>query len=66
MITLTRPQRIALKRIYDSAKVTNPDLNYRAFRRTVVPYFGGTGCVLVPCPWANIWVGIETDGYAHS
>lgn len=63
MITLTRPQRIALKRLYDRAAKSDPDLTYRAFRRTVRPYFGDD-CVLVP--FAGMWVGIEPDGYTHT
>lgn len=63
MITLTRPQRIALKRLFDRASGDAPDLTYRAFRRTVVPYIGGD-CILVP--WAGMWVGIEPDGHTHT
>lgn len=64
MITLTRPQRVALKRLYDRAVRHDSDLTYRAFRRTVRPYFGQHACVLVP--FAGMWIGIEKDGYTHS
>ena len=37
---------------------------YRRFRRSVVAYPDGTGCVMIP--WANMWLGIETDGHTDS
>ena len=55
---LTRPQRVALKRIYDRNEW---DGSYREFRRTVQQ---GWGCIMVK--WCNMWLGIEDDGYTHS
>jgi len=67
MITLTKQQRIALKKIYDrgtvSASFSKTPLSYREFRKTVQGYPGGD-CVLVP--WCGMWLGIEKDGYTHS
>lgn len=40
-----------------------PSKQYRRFRKTVQPYFGGE-CVMVH--WAGMWLGIEQDGYTHS
>lgn len=40
-----------------------PSKQYRRFRKTVQPYFGGE-CVMVP--YAGMWLGIEQDGYTHS
>jgi hypothetical protein len=74
MVPLTRKQRVALFRVFqrdnpgrqspgwdEYGKVSTDD--YRAFRRTVRPFFGGD-CVMVP-RW-GMWLGIETDGYTHS
>lgn len=73
MITLTREQRIALKRVFDRAPEQATSLSwcpprnyftnqtYREFRRTVAP---GPGCVMVR--WMGMWLGIEPDGYTHS
>lgn len=41
-----------------------PSTQYRRFRKTVQPYFDGSGCVMVP--WHGMWLGVETDGYTHS
>lgn len=66
-MTLTRPQREALRRVYlrtveDTCFPLSPSLyGYRALRRTVVP---GPGCIMVP--FAGMWLGIEPDGYTHS
>lgn len=56
-MTLTKPQRKALKAVFDRTA----NITYRAFRRTVVL---GPGCIMVP--FANMWLGIEPDGYTHS
>lgn len=80
MIKLTRAQRVALKRVYDRMPIyaqtldrTTCDtayaalrtpLTYREFRRRVLPTFKCDDCVMVH--WANMWLGIETDGYTHS
>ena len=60
MITLTRGQRIALKRIYDRPTDWNNG-TYRQFRRKVSP---GPGCIMIP--WCGMWLGIEPNGYTHS
>ncbi len=59
MQILTRPQREALKRIYD--RDWNKPASYLQFRRTAQPAFE---CVMVP--YCNMWLGIEPDGYTHS
>lgn len=71
MVSLSRAQRVALKRIYDRQPIyprqpQNPAqsaraLTYRQFRRTVR---AGYNCVMVE--WAGMWLGIEPDGYTHS
>jgi hypothetical protein len=38
-----------------------PSIQWRRFRNKVQP---GPGCVMLP--WANMWLGIEPDGYTHS
>jgi hypothetical protein len=58
---LTKEQRIALFRIYNREWNAKPE-TYLAFRRTA--YNSHMGCVMVP--WANMWLGIEPDGYTHS
>jgi len=62
MITLTKQQRKALKRVYDRGSDSTSTLTYLAFRRTVC--HGSFDCVMVP--WSGMWLGIETDGYTHS
>ena len=72
MVKTTKEQRLALARVYhrtlDPVKFDPPSINrrewlkgYRAFRRTV---HGSFGCIMVQ--WANMWLGIEPDGYTHS
>jgi hypothetical protein len=63
MITLTKPQRRALKRKFDD----NPDgsKTYREFRKRVVPGgFGSDSYIMIQ--WCGMWLGIEVDGYTHS
>lgn len=48
---------------YPDAIAKVPSIQYRRFRKTVQPFFGGD-CVMVP--WAGMWLGIEKDGYTHS
>jgi hypothetical protein len=67
MVTTTREQRRALKRIY--ARIEQTDayagiMTYRQFRKTVAPTFGCDGAVTVP--WCGMWLCIERDGYTHS
>lgn len=58
MIKLTRPQRVALKAVYDRKVMAR---TYRQFRKEVRP---GPNCIMIP--WCNMWLGIEPDGYTHS
>ena len=69
---LTRKQREALKSIFDRQPVYAPTgpyltrmgpLTYRQFRRLVQPELCGPAVMV---PWANMWLGIEPDGYTHS
>ena len=68
-MTLTRPQREALKRVYDRPHTFrdqyagNKRQSYRAFRRTVQPEFCGPAIMV---HWCGMWLGIEPDGYTHS
>lgn len=79
MITLTKFQRRALKRVYDrcpiwaktSAETTcdsaygvGKPLTYREFRSRVQSMLGGQGAVVIH--WANMWLAIEPDGHVHS
>ena len=73
MITLTKPQRVALKAVFDRQPIRDEPrflesyygivryLTYRQFRRTVRP---GSGCIMVE--WCHMWLGIEPDGHTHS
>ena len=71
MNTLTREQRVALKRVFDRGPIdhlvdfdgfsTTMPMSYRQFRKTVSQ---GYDCIMVQ--WAGMWLGIETDGYTHS
>lgn len=79
MITLTKPQRKALKAVYDRGPLIRRETffvtpatgldyphepaSYREFRRAVRPMFFDK-CVLIP--WQGMWLGIEPDGYTHS
>ena len=71
-MTLTRPQRDALKRIYlrtdsDGRSIVNPtgDTSYLAFRRTAT-LCESFGSVLVAVPYCGMVLGIESDGHTHS
>jgi hypothetical protein len=79
MITTTREQRRALKRVYDRAPIypsmgTGPQttpvrphhtpMSYRQFREYLCPTFGCDGAVTVR--WCGMWLCIERDGYTHS
>lgn len=69
MITLTRSQRIALKKVYDRRPLflagyyglDTARQSYRQFRKLVSP---GPGCIMIP--WCGMYLGIEPDGYTHS
>ncbi len=63
---LTKKQRRALHAVYmrtqephNSTELRNQ--SYRQFRKTVCP---GWDCIMVP--FAEMWLGIEKDGYTHS
>lgn len=75
MVKTTKAQRKALARLYgriladwqeqpigDEPKLVPP--TYRDFRKKVQPTIGCDDAVMVP--YAGMWVGIETDGLAHS
>jgi hypothetical protein len=75
MITITKPQRKAVKRIYDRCRLDiNADridpggpftpISYREYREKIQLEIGGGGAVFVH--WCNMWLGIETDGHTHS
>jgi len=63
MMVLTRPQREALKQVYDRPIVNRPAETYRQFRRKVRQASYDTNIMV---PWCNMWLGIEPDGYTHS
>ena len=58
-MTLSRLQRVALKRIFDRQPMV---LTYRQFRRTVQAGYDR----LIMVPWSGMVLGIEADGYTHS
>jgi hypothetical protein len=81
MVILTKAQREALfklfKRDFPSWEspttrrntVTGqlekvPSIQWRRFRNRVTPELAGYGAIMVP--WANMWIGIEKDGYTHT
>jgi hypothetical protein len=66
MVNTTKPQRQALKRVYDRIVDSQAEKGkriprYRDFRKTVAP---GYGYIIVP--FAGMLLGIEPDGYTHS
>jgi hypothetical protein len=76
MVKTTRAQREALfavfqrdfpgwvsptQRKHGATYLRVPSIQYRRFRAKVQP---GPGCIMLP--WANMWLGIEPDGYTHS
>jgi hypothetical protein len=74
MVTTTKAQRQALKRLYDRQLASIAEAikrseqpkgprTYRALRKSIRPGFGGD-YVMVPL-W-GMWLGIEADGYTHS
>ena len=60
---ITRKQREALLRLYNTVNWNAKPKTYLAFRRTAY-HDHIMGCVVVP--WANMWIGIEEDGHTHS
>ncbi len=63
MITTTKAQRLAIKRIY-LRDGSHRGMTYREFRSTAQPTFGCDGAIVLP--WAGMWLCIERDGYTHS
>lgn len=61
MVTLTRPQRKAVLKLWIRGELEQRGISYRNFRKTVL---AGSGCAMVQ--WCNMWIGIEPDGYTHS
>lgn len=59
MIYITRRQREGLKRLYDHFQ---PPVSYRQYRRSVRMDSWGAAMVNL----GNMWIGVESDGYAHS
>ncbi len=57
---LTKPQQVALKRIYQRKYMIE---TYLTFRRRVFPYYDG-GCAMIQIN--NMVLGIEPDGHVHS
>ena len=70
MMILTSDQRNTLYEIWTKDPISPANKNtvtgktYREFRATVQPEIGTSGCILVPN--CGMWIGIETDGYAHT
>jgi len=71
MVTTTKAQRAALKRVFDRQPIWSdgPEggqrlLRYRQFRASIQPSFGCDGAVMVR--FAGMWLGIERDGYTHA
>lgn len=79
MHRLTKPQRAALKNLYDRLAQDTQEINadilqhpgrplkylptYRQFRKTVRHPIA-MDCVMIP--YNGMWLGIEPDGYAHT
>jgi hypothetical protein len=80
MVKTTRAQREALFRVFQrdfpswvtptkrrintlkgDDTIDVPSIQWRRFRSKVQP---GPGCIMIQ--WANMWLGIEPDGYTHS
>lgn len=68
MMFLTRPQRAALKAVYDRHIRCNAaceGTSYRQFRRLVFPLIGDNSCAMIKVP--GMVLGIEAkDGATHS
>lgn len=79
-MTLTRAQRVALKRVYDRERLFKIPNHNRLFTPDQIPSYRfahrvtyrefrrtvqpGPDCIMVP--WCGMWLGIEPDGYTHS
>jgi hypothetical protein len=67
---LTKEQRKAIHRVFlrkypfiNELRAEDQRGLYRRFRRQAISAIGGE-CVMIP--YANMWLGIEKDGYTHS
>jgi hypothetical protein len=61
MLKTTREQRESILRKWMQ---DNQGMTYREFRKKAMGTIGCDGAVVVP--WCNMFVCIETDGYAHT
>ncbi len=59
MKPITKEQRVAVKRLYDRDV---PSSTYKAFRNRFRWYLGG----YIGAKVNGMFIGIETDGYAHT
>jgi hypothetical protein len=59
MIKTTKPQRKALYKLWQRIDPKD-NVKYIEFRKRIEP---GPGCIMVR--YANMWLGIEPDGYTH-
>ena len=57
-MTLTRAQRLALRRLY--LRNTNGHTSYLSFRRSIMPG------IYIGILWCGMFIGIERDGHTHS
>jgi hypothetical protein len=72
MITTTREQRVAIKRVFDRqpiytskiAEAMKQPISYKRFRKSVMGTIAMDGAIVVN--WAGMWLVIEVDGYTHS
>jgi hypothetical protein len=70
IMKLTKKQQIALLKIWQHHKIryaripNSPYRTFLQFRRDVQPYPDRSGCVGIMV--GLIYIGIETDGYAHT
>lgn len=64
MTKTTKAQRKSLYRKYVHGNLSDKNITYRQFRKTVQPTSGMDGAVVVQ--WCNMWLAIEGDGYVHS
>jgi hypothetical protein len=64
MSTITRAQRLALKRVWLRDVNARSLMDYRTFRRRA--QVGSWGCIMIQPRDGGIWLGIEPDGYTHS
>ncbi len=63
MKPLTRPQREAIKKMFDRSDRSDDPETYLEFRRRFLQCYGG---YIGIDNWCGMFVGIETDGYTHT